>query len=90
MSARSVGLALVLALTVSACANGDTAPPPAAAAPSAAAAAPPVRTAAKTPEQVKGECWMKFENDRHAKDLDTRLKLVDKCVEDTLRAQGPQ
>ena len=30
---------------------------------------------------------MKYENDRQAKSIDQRLKLVEKCVDDTLRNQ---
>jgi hypothetical protein len=32
---------------------------------------------------------MKYENDRRAKSIDERLKLVEKCVDDTLRNQPP-
>ena len=61
----------------------STAPPPA---PAPAAA----KQAALTPEQAKGQCWMKYENDRRAKSIDERLKLVEKCVDDTMRNQPPQ
>jgi hypothetical protein len=33
---------------------------------------------------------MKYENDRRAKNIDERLKLVEKCVDDTMRNQPPQ
>jgi hypothetical protein len=33
---------------------------------------------------------MKYENDRRAKSIDERLKLVEKCVDDTLRGQLTQ
>jgi hypothetical protein len=70
-------------------------PPPAAAPPPAQSAAPappppPAKQAALTPEEAKGQCWMKYENDRRAKSIDDRLKLVEKCVDDTLRNQPPQ
>jgi hypothetical protein len=72
------------------------APPPASAAPPPAQssapspAPPPAKQAALTPEEAKGQCWMKYENDRRAKNIDDRLKLVEKCVDDTLRNQPPQ
>jgi hypothetical protein len=48
---------------------------------------PPARQAALTPEEIKGQCWMKYENDRRVKNIDERLKLVEKCVDDTSRNQ---
>ena len=66
------------------------APPPAqSAAPSPQPAPAPARQAALTPEEAKAQCWMKYENDRRAKGIDERLKLVEKCVDDTLRNQPP-
>ena len=62
------------------------APPP----PPAQQAAPPAPQVALTPEEVKAQCWMKYENDRRAKNIDERLKLVEKCVDDTMRNQPPQ
>ncbi len=50
---------------------------------------PPAKQAALTPEEAKGKCWMKYENDRRAKGIDERLKLVEKCVDDTMRNQPP-
>jgi hypothetical protein len=50
---------------------------------------PPARQAALTPEEVKAQCWMKYENDKHVKNIDDRLKLVEKCVDDTSRNQPP-
>lgn len=52
-----------------------------------AAPPPPAKQAALTPEEAKGKCWMRYENDRRAKSIDERLKLVEKCVDDTLRNQ---
>src|SRR6185503_15493860 len=46
----------------------------------AVAPPPPVQQAALTPEEIKAQCWMKYENDRRVKDIDARLKLVEKCV----------
>jgi hypothetical protein len=66
------------------------APPPVqSAAPSPQPAPAPARQAALTPEEAKAQCWMKYENDRRAKGIDERLKLVEKCVDDTLRNQPP-
>ena len=71
-------------------ASAPAAPPPAASAAPAQAPAPaPAKQAALTPEQAKGQCWMKYENDRRAKSIDERLKLVEKCVDDTMRNQPP-
>jgi hypothetical protein len=66
-------------------------PPPAPAGRAAQSAppAPPAQQAALTLEEAKGRCWMKYENDRRAKSIDERLKLVEKCVDDTMRNQPP-
>ena len=40
-----------------------------------------------TPEKAKADCWMKYENDKKVKNIDQRLALVEKCVDDTLRNQ---
>jgi hypothetical protein len=63
-----------------------SAAPQPAAAPVAAAPAPagPV-----TSEKAKADCWMKYEGDKRVKDIDARLKLVEKCVDDTMRSQPP-
>ena len=53
------------------------------------AASPPAQQAALTPEEVKAQCWMKFENDKRAKNIDARLQLVDKCIAETSRGQPP-
>ena len=71
-------------------AAAPAAPPPAQAAAPPAPAPAPAKQAALTPEQAKGQCWMKYENDRRAKSIDERLKLVEKCVDDTMRNQPPQ
>jgi hypothetical protein len=60
------------------------------------AAPPPQQTATApapspqepmTPEKAKADCWMKYENDKKAKNIDQRLVLVEKCVDDMLRNQ---
>ena len=78
------------ALALAGCAQTNTsadlapAPAPQPAAVQAAPAAPP---AALTPEEAKAQCWMKYENDKRVKNIDARLTLVEKCVNDTLRGQ---
>ena len=59
------------------------APQPAA---QAAPSAPPPRTAL-TPEEAKTQCWMKYEGDKRVKNIDARLILVEKCVDETMRGQ---
>jgi len=83
MIARLLRFSSIFALlALSACAGGtgsaDLAPQP-------AAAAPPQEP--MTPEKAKADCWMKFEGDKKIKNLDQRLSLVEKCVDDTLRGQ---
>lgn len=35
-----------------------------------------------TPEQINADCWMLAEANKKLRDLDQRLKFVDKCVEE--------
>ena len=74
---------------LAACAQGnsaaDFAPTPAQ--PTAQTAAPAAPRAALTPEEAKTQCWMKYEGDKKVKNIDQRLSLVEKCVDDTLRGQ---
>ena len=85
-------LALACALTLAACAQGnstaDLAPSaqPTAAQP-AAAPAPAAPKGPMTPEQAKADCWMKYEEDKKIKNIDQRLALVEKCVDTTMRGQ---
>jgi hypothetical protein len=88
MIARLLCLASICApFALSACAGGtssaDLAP---AAAPQPAAAAPPPQEP-MTPEKAKAECWMKYEGEKKIKNLDQRLSLVEKCVDDMQRNQ---
>ena len=75
-----------------ACAQSNTsaelAPAPAPQ-PAAVQSAPPPAApkVALTPEEAKAQCWMKYENDKKVKNIDARLQLVEKCVDDTLRGQ---
>lgn len=79
-------LSVCTLVTLSACAgstgSADLAP---AAAPQPTAAAPPQEP--MTPEKAKADCWMKYEGDKKIKNLDQRLALVEKCVDDTRRNQ---
>jgi hypothetical protein len=81
--------AFFIAALLAACAQGnssaDLAP---AAQPATASAAPaPAPKGATTPEEAKTQCWMKYEGDKKVKNIDQRLILVEKCVDDTLRGQ---
>jgi hypothetical protein len=40
-----------------------------------------------TPEEAKAQCWMKYESDKRVKNIDARLILVEKCVDETMRGQ---
>jgi hypothetical protein len=77
-------------LALAGCAQGNSAadlapaaPQPAAQAP--VAAAPPQEPL--TPEKAKADCWMKYEGDKKIKNIDQRLSLVEKCVDETMRNQ---
>jgi ABC-type glycerol-3-phosphate transport system substrate-binding protein len=77
-------------LALAACAGGnssaDLAP---AAAPQQTAAAPaaPPPSEPLTPEKAKADCWMKYEGDKKIKNIDQRLSLVEKCVDEMMRNQ---
>ena len=49
------------------------------------AAIPQATPQSLTPEQINAECWMSVEG--KARDLDQRLKLVGKCVEERNKAK---
>lgn len=73
---------------LSACAGGNGSADLAPAAPQQTAAAPAAPPAQPmTPEKAKTECWMKFEGDNKIKNIDQRLALVEKCVDETMRNQ---
>lgn len=69
------------------CAQGNSSADLAPAASQAAAPSAPPPKAALTPEEAKAQCWMKYESDKKLKNIDQRLTLVEKCVDDTLRGQ---
>ena len=79
---------LCVAALLAACAQGNTAADlaPAASPPAAQASGAPPK-ASLTPEEAKTQCWMKYEGDKKIKNIDQRLGLVEKCVDDTLRGQ---
>src|SRR6478752_9168069 len=76
-------------LALSACAGGTGSADLSPAAPpqqtATAPAAPPQEPL--TPEKAKADCWMKYEGDKKIKNIDQRLSLVEKCVDDTQRNQ---
>ena len=56
------------------------------------AAAPPpapARQTAATPEDIKAQCWMRYEDDKKIKNIDQRLALVEKCIAETSSNQPP-
>jgi hypothetical protein len=42
---------------------------------------------ALTPEKARAQCWMRYEKDKAAKNLDAKIVLVDKCVAEKLRGR---
>jgi hypothetical protein len=79
---------LCVPLMLAACAQGNSTADLAPAAQPAQAAAPaPPPKVALTPEEAKTQCWMKYEGDKKIKNIDQRLGLVEKCVDDTMRGQ---
>ncbi|TMJ06230.1 MAG: hypothetical protein E6G97_00775 [Alphaproteobacteria bacterium] len=72
------------------CAQGNSTADLAPAAPQPAQVATPSGPPPKgalTPEEAKTQCWMKYEGDKKVKNIDQRLSLVEKCVDETLRGQ---
>jgi len=73
-------LAVMTAAALAACAQGTTA--------GQLALTP---ASAPTAQQARAECWMKYEGDKAApRDLDQRVKLVEKCVDERLHAPSSQ
>ena len=84
----ALGAAAMLAGCAQGNSSADLAPAdPQQASQTAAPAAPPPKAAALTPEEAKAQCWMKYEGDKKVKNIDQRLTLVEKCVDDTMRGQ---
>ena len=88
---RLVFLFGIVALSACAGGTGSADLSPAAPAPQQSAAAPaPPPNEPMTPEKAKADCWMKYEGDKKVKNIDQRLSLVEKCVDDTMRGQLAQ
>ena len=87
---RLISLCGILALSACAGGTGSADLSPAAPAPQQSATAPapaPPPQQPMTPEKAKADCWMKYESDKKVKNIDQRLTLVEKCVDDTMRGQ---
>src|SRR5436305_5793135 len=76
-------------LPLPACAGGSASAElsPATPAPQQTAAPAPAPQQPLTPEKAKADCWMKYEGDKKIKNIDQRLSVVEKCVDDTMRGQ---
>jgi hypothetical protein len=69
--------ALASALMLAACADaGQQAKPTA----DAGGEPPPT-----SPQEVKTQCWMRYEGKSAPRDLDKRMALVDKCIEERMK-----
>lgn len=85
---RLISLGGILVLSACAGGTGSADLSPAAPAPQQSAAAPaPPPQEPMTPEKAKADCWMKYESDKKIKNIDQRLTLVEKCVDETTRGQ---
>jgi ABC-type glycerol-3-phosphate transport system substrate-binding protein len=73
---RAIALTVLLAtLTLAACGatTGTTSQP---------------MPVARTPEQIKGDCWMKYEGDTKM-NIDKRAALVDACITERSKSGAP-
>jgi len=70
-------LALGAALALAACADTAQQAKPV----SQAGGEPPPTTA----QEAKTQCWMRYENKSAPRDLDKRMALVDKCIEEKMK-----
>ena len=85
---RFIAVCMLLSLSECAGSTGSADLSPAAPAPQQSATAPaPPPQQPLTPEKAKADCWMKYEGDKKIKNIDQRLSLVEKCVDDTMRGQ---
>jgi hypothetical protein len=93
---RQIATALTLAgvlAVLTACAAGSATSSLAAPATASTPAAPSATAAAPAPAkhltatEINERCWMSTEKYK-AGDIDKRMKLVDKCVDEMTRAQG--
>ena len=91
MSKSGILSALCALALLSDCAGSNSsaelAPAPAPQPVAQAAPSGPPPKAALTPEEAKTQCWMKYESDKRVKNIDARLILVEKCVDETMRGQ---
>jgi hypothetical protein len=86
--------AILTAALLSACAATQNPGPGAAGEPAATPAAAPA-AAAPEPEapplemhEASAQCWMKY--DKTGGSLDAKSKLVDKCIDEKMKAQKPR
>lgn len=42
-------------------------------------------TPPSTPQEAKTQCWMRYEKPGAPRDLDKRMALVDKCIEEKMQ-----
>ena len=40
-------------------------------------------------EQVRTQCWMRYEGPKQVKNLDEKMKLVDKCIDEKMKLLPP-
>ena len=71
-----LALALLAALALATCAGAADQQKPA-----AVAGEPTPNTA----EEAKTQCWMRYEGKSAPRDLDKRMALVDKCIEEKMK-----
>jgi hypothetical protein len=69
-------LALFAALLLAGCADAANPPKPTMAG---------GESTPNTPEEAKTQCWMRYENKSAPRDLDKRMALVDKCIEEKMK-----
>jgi hypothetical protein len=74
-------LGLLAALLLTACADAANQAKP------TASDGEPVPT---TAEQAKTQCWMRYENKSAPRDLDKKLALVDKCIDEKMKQMHAQ
>ena len=67
-------LALFIALSPAACVSANT--------PTPVASSEPAPT---SPQEAKAMCWMSYEGKSAPRDLDKRVALVDKCIEEKMK-----
>jgi hypothetical protein len=90
--------ALALAAALAACAGQGGSPPPEAGAQPVQQEQPMPRgervighqqepAEVLTPEKARAQCWMRYEKDKAAKNLDAKIVLVDRCVAEKLKGQ---